>query len=250
MFSIGDRLTVTYEVVKSLGAGGMGMTFLAQDVVSKQYVAVKTMRPELTSRATLRRRFVRETRIHAGLQHPHIVKIVTANLGVALTPWFAMEYCSGGDMHHAAGRLTWQDVLRLTLSVADALAYAHGRNVIHRDIKPSNILIGGDGAAKLTDFGLAYVTSRGSTKLTGTGNVLGTVDFMAPEQRRSSKDAREVADVFSLAMTLEHALNGKSLPRRVQGDLNTLLRGALLPDPKKRMPLEAMRKGLGKLVAI
>jgi eukaryotic-like serine/threonine-protein kinase len=250
----GDRLTVVLELESLLGEGGMGRTFLARDLDLKHRVVVKTLRPGLSSTARLVRRFAREARILATLDHPNIVKLLTGHVA-GTDPWFAMEYCEGGDLNSARGSRSesWQNVLELVAQASEGVAFAHAHEgvVIHRDIKPSNILVTADGRAKVADFGLAYLRKRDSTSLTSSDQALGTIDFMAPEQMTGAKHVGPPADVYSLAATLLFVLSGQGtddlrrsgqlrnprIPQGVRRRLCALLASALSREPTQRISL-------------
>ena len=217
-----------YRVLKVLGAGGMGVVFLAEDVRLHRIVALKTMKPEIAADARHRQRFLREARAAAKVEHDHIVPIydVSEEGGV---PWLAMPFLKGHSLDELLRRLKVlkpAQAVRIGAQVARGLAAAHAAGLIHRDIKPANIWIEpeGGGRAKLLDFGLARDARpdrEGREHLTRTGAVVGTPAFMAPEQARGKPlDAR--ADLFSLGCVLYRAVTGR-LPFRGPGTMDTLL---------------------------
>jgi WD40 repeat protein len=199
-----------YRVVKVLGTGGMGVVFQARDPDLERFVALKAMKPALAASDSSRRRFLREARATAALEHDHIVHIyqVAEDRGI---PYLAMPMLKGETLEDRLRRdkpLPAAEVLRIGREVAEGLAAAHQAGLIHRDIKPSNIWLEGErGRVKILDFGLARAEADGS-QLTQTGAVAGTPEYMAPEQAQGEKvDAR--CDLFSLGCVLYRACTGE-----------------------------------------
>ncbi len=191
-----------YRVLKVLGTGGMGVVFLAEDVLLQRRVALKSMKPSVVS-GQARERFFREARAAAAIEHEHIVSIyqVGEDRGV---PYLAMQLLQGEALDERLKRdpvLPTAEVLRIGREIAEGLAAAHERGLIHRDIKPANIwLEGGRGKVKILDFGLARVVGD-TSNLTHSGTIVGTPAYMAPEQARGGHvDAR--CDLFSLGAVL------------------------------------------------
>jgi Leucine-rich repeat (LRR) protein len=212
-----------YSVRKVLGAGGMGVVFLAEDVSLRRPVALKVMRPALAASASARERFVREARAAAAVRHDHVVTIyqVGEDRGV---PFLAMERLEGESLDECLrrpGRLPTPDVLRVGRQIALGLAAAHERGLIHRDIKPANLwLEAGSGRVKILDFGLARAAEP-DAHLTGSGVIVGTPAYIAPEQARGEPvDHR--ADLFSLGCVLYRLCTGK-LPFRGKDPTSLLL---------------------------
>jgi hypothetical protein len=203
-----------YLIERELGQGGMGAVYLAQDLSLQRPVAIKVLPPELATHAELRERFLRETRMAAGFSHPNIVPVHAVEEHPHLL-CFVMGFIEGetlGQRVRRAGPLTAADALRLLQEVAWALSYAHGRGVVHRDIKPDNILIErATGRALVTDFGIARTTATASTSaLTRVGEVVGTPQFMSPEQAAGEKvDGR--SDLYSLGVVAFVAVTGRAL---------------------------------------
>jgi len=198
-----------YRVLKVLGAGGMGVVFLAEDPRLRRPVALKAMLPGTAATDSAMERFLREARLTAAIKHDHIVCIyqVDEDRGA---PYLAMEFLEGESLHDRVKReriLPVQEVLRIGREIAEGLAAAHGRGLIHRDIKPANIWLEGDrGRVKLLDFGLARSTND-DMELTMTGAVLGTPAYMAPEQAQAlAVDHR--CDLFSLGCVLYRLCTG------------------------------------------
>src|SRR5262249_38205512 len=196
-----------YRLLEVLGQGGMSVVYKARHRVTEQDVAIKVLPPDLAAYDDVRARFVEEARTLAKLEHPNIVHLYNfAETEGRLH--LVMQYAPGKTFESVIaerGRLEWPEALRVILGVLDALAYAHARGVVHRDIKPSNILVRADGSVKVMDFGIAKITN--STRLTATGQTMGTVRYMSPEQVRGKElDGR--SDLYSLGVTLYEALTG------------------------------------------
>jgi response regulator RpfG family c-di-GMP phosphodiesterase len=205
-----------YRVLDRLGAGGMGVVFRAEHIRMRKQVAVKVLPfgPERDER--ILRRFFTEIRAIAQLHHPNIVSAIDA--GVAESPdgqgnvlhFFVMEYISGQDLEHLVhenGPLAVGKACDLMYQVASALAEAHKHNLVHRDIKPSNIQVTPEGQAKLLDFGLARHFKTGMTE---PGTLLGTLDFMAPEQVKDASTVDIRADIYALGGVLYWCLTGNT----------------------------------------
>jgi serine/threonine protein kinase len=196
-----------YLVTGRVGKGGMGMVYLGLDEALERKVAVKTLTGEGLADEESRRRFQIEARAAAKLQHPNIVTVfeLGEDRGV---PFIAMEMLGGADLEtllRSGEPLSLAERLDILIQVARGLAFAHEHGVVHRDIKPSNIRLLDDGTAKIMDFGIAKV---GGTQLTKTGMMVGTVNYMSPEQVRGQKlDGR--SDVFSLGVILYELLTGR-----------------------------------------
>src|SRR5208337_4151478 len=182
-----EVLAPTFELDHEIGRGGMGIVYLARDRRLKRAVAIKVLPPELSFRAEIKSRFLREAETSAQLSHPNIVPIFTVDERGGLV-YFVMAYVAGetlGQRLAREGKLAAPEARRLLTEVAAALAYAHSRGVIHRDIKPDNILLSTDGGrAMVTDFGIARAISGSGvdSRLTATGMAIGTPAYMSPEQ--------------------------------------------------------------------
>jgi len=209
---IGGRIGA-YDVVSLLGRGGMGEVYLAHDSRLGRKVAVKLLRPALTGRADLTRRFEQEARAASSLNHPNIVTIYEIGEFDGRR-FLAMEFVEGQQLAALTGRsspIEW--VARIGAQLAQALATAHAAGIVHRDIKPENVLLRADGYVKLLDFGLARLLPEAGTTLigsrsdTGAGVLLGTPRYMSPEQARG-ESAGTPSDVFSLGVVLYELATG------------------------------------------
>jgi hypothetical protein len=191
-----------YVLERPLGHGGMAAVWLAHDVILERPVAVKVLSDTLAGDEQFLARFRREAQVAAGLSHPNLVQVYDFDAGDE-RPYLVMEYVSGGDLsERLATDEAPPEVERLATELLDALRHIHDAGVLHRDVKPHNVLIGEDGRAQLTDFGIAQ--PRDATSLTQTGNVLGTERYLAPEVMRGEPPS-ERSDLYSLGVVLAEA---------------------------------------------
>jgi len=198
-----------HEIEAVAGRGGMGVVYRARQRALDRTVALKVIAPSLMQDPAIRRRFVRESRIAASIDHPNVIPIyyTSEEDGVA---FIAMRYVPGDDVRtlvRREGRLAPRRAAGITSQVAAALDAAHATGLVHRDVKPANVLLGPDDHVYLTDFGLTkhVLSDAGATK---PGQWVGTLDFVAPEQIRGERiDAR--ADVYGLACLLHYMLTGR-----------------------------------------
>jgi serine/threonine-protein kinase len=191
----------------------MGVVYCARDKRLKRQVAIKVLPPELAFRADIKSRFLREAETAAQLNHPNIVPIYSVEETGNIV-YFVMAFIAGENLGtHLAhtGAMPVPDVRRILKEVAEALAYAHHRNVIHRDIKPDNILLDSDsGRAMVTDFGIARaLTDSGDSRLTATGTAIGTPAYMSPEQSAGDRSVDGRSDIYSLGVVGYQMLCGQ-----------------------------------------
>ncbi len=240
-----------YRLSRALGQGGMGTVYCAVQAGLERTVAIKILPRHLARDPDFVARFNREARTLAALSHPNIVSVF--DLGSDRDQYyFCMEFVDGTSLRHVLRerRLAQDEILALLTQVCDALDYAHGEGVVHRDIKPENLLLDRRGRVKVADFGLARIV-RGETPvdpLTRTNTVMGTVEYMAPEQRESSKDVDHRADLYAVGVVLYEMLTGAlpvgrwELPSRQVGSdsrLDELVLRCLEHDPRKRFAAAA-----------
>jgi serine/threonine protein kinase len=205
---VGSTVLGQYEIVDILGQGGMSVVYKGRHAMTDQEVALKILPPELAAHSQVKSRFLEEARALAQLDHPNIVHLY--NFGQENGCFvLAMQFVDGKTFERLileAGRLEWPLAVHVCVEVLRALEYAHERGIIHRDMKPSNILVREDtGAVTVMDFGIAKMTT--SSKLTATGQTMGTVRYMSPEQvRGQAVDQR--TDIYSLGVSLYEALVG------------------------------------------
>jgi serine/threonine protein kinase len=192
-----------YDVIKSIGQGGMGVVLKGFDESLERHVAIKVLSRQLATSATARRRFTREGRAVAAVNHPNVITIHAVEEQDGL-PFLVMELVEGGSLHERIKKdapLPLEVVLRFGSQIANGLAAAHAQGVIHRDIKPGNVMLEHQVArVKITDFGLARITMDNSD-LTSQGNQLGTPAYMSPEQVHG-RDVDDRTDLFSLGCVI------------------------------------------------
>ncbi|MHC5018694.1 MAG: protein kinase domain-containing protein [Planctomycetota bacterium] len=207
----GDQLG-QYVLEKEIGRGGMGTVWLATQKSLNRKVAVKLLDPRLSRDPHFVARFEREARSLASLHHPRIVAILDRGNAQGYY-YFVMEYVEGPSLRElmSSGAIAPTEALRLVPQICEALEYAHSRGVIHRDIKPANILRDPDGNIKIADFGLSRIVGNEQLEpqITATNMVMGTMDYMAPEQREQSKGVDHRADIYSLGVVFYELLTGE-----------------------------------------
>jgi response regulator RpfG family c-di-GMP phosphodiesterase/serine/threonine protein kinase len=231
-----------YRVLERIGAGGMGVVYKAEHIRMRRLAAVKVLalHGEESQDPQLLTRFFTEMRTVAALNHPNIITAIDAgdvrspNPELPVLHYYVMEYVPGHDLEDhvcARGRLPAAEACDLAYQVASALAEAHKHQLVHRDIKPANVLVTPDQQAKLLDFGLARSFNR---RMTEPGTVLGTVDYMAPEQVRDSSTVDIRADIYSLGGTLYYCLSGQTPFPQLDGIEEQLQARLIQPPPSVR----------------
>ena len=201
-----------YQILEVLGEGGMATVYKAFDTRLEREVALKVIRREVFSHDEmdmLLKRFEREAKSTAGLSHPNIVPVIDYGEFEG-APYLVMVYLPGGTLKGLLGKpIPWREAIQKILPIAKALEYVHDRNIINRDVKPSNILLTENGEPLLTDFGLVKLfedKGKDTTSITGSGQGLGTPDYMAPEQWTGEATAQ--SDLYSLGVVLYEMITG------------------------------------------
>jgi serine/threonine-protein kinase len=213
MTVLGTLLGGRYRLDAQIGRGGMSTVYRAFDTVLERAVAIKLMHREIASDSDQLERFRREARSVARLNHPHIVTVIDAGEEAAedggSTPYIVLEFVEGEtlkDLIRREGALDIPQAIAYAIEIARALGAAHERMIVHRDVKPQNVLIGEEGGAKITDFGIARtLTEEG---LTVPGRVLGTTDYVSPEQALGQPVTGQ-SDLYSLGVVLYEMLTGR-----------------------------------------
>lgn len=198
-----------YKIVKKLGKGGMGEVFLAQQISLDRPAALKVLSKQLAGKEDFVKRFYREARAMAKIDHPNAVRVyeVREDLGIH---YVSMEYVDGKSMQKwmdELGKLSVGDAIHVVMRCAEALQAAHAQNMIHRDVKPDNIMLTSKGVVKVSDFGLAKALDD-DLSMTQSGTGLGTPYYMAPEQARNAKHVDGRADIYALGVTLYYFVTG------------------------------------------
>src|SRR5580704_2869932 len=201
-----------YEVLRELGAGGMGTVYLATDSNLRRTVALKVLHKERASNDTLVRRFESEAHAAAQLKHENIVTVYDAGQ-IDGNLFIALEFVDGTDIHELVARrgpIPLKRSIAFIKQIARALEHLNNQGFVHRDIKPSNLLLTKDGIVKLTDLGLARAVDESmQSNITREGTTVGTVDYMSPEQARNSQAADIRSDIYSLGCTWYQMLTGE-----------------------------------------
>ena len=232
MITKGQKINDRYQIVKTIGEGGMANVYLAYDTILERNVAVKVLRGDLANDEKFVRRFQREALSASSLSHPNIVEVydVGEDNGVY---YIVMEYIEGKHLKQLIkkrGKLTLNEVIDIMLQVTDGIACAHDSYIIHRDIKPQNIMILDSGIVKITDFGIAMALN--STQLTQTNSVMGSVHYLPPEQA-SGKGSTVQSDIYSMGILMYELLSGK-LPFRGDNAVEIALKHLKEPLPSIR----------------
>ncbi len=203
----GSKINDRYQIIKTLGEGGMANVYLAHDTILDRNVAVKVLRGDLANDEKFVRRFQREALSASSLSHPNIVEMYDVGEDDGQY-YIVMEYVDGMTLKQVLkkrGHLSVTEVIDIMLQVTDGMAHAHDAYIIHRDIKPQNIMILSNGMIKITDFGVA--TALNSTQLTQTNSVMGTVHYLPPEQA-NGKGSTIRSDIYSMGIMMYELLTG------------------------------------------
>lgn len=249
-----------YLILDKLGEGGMGLVFKARDCQLGRIVALKVLRGEIASQAAARRRFQREACAAAAVTHPHIVTLYEADQ-IGGRPFLAMEYVPGRDLAQILryeGPLPVAQACEYVRQAALGLHQAHAVGLVHRDVKPANLLLVPPdeshvttfpwGVVKLSDLGMARLRVSTDSQTTRDGTMVGTVDYMAPEQARHARSADERADLYSLGCTLFHLATGR-LPFDGDNVIEKMLKHQQEPPPDLRQYLPEAPAEVADLVA-
>ncbi len=203
----GSKINDRYQIIKTLGEGGMANVYLAHDTILDRNVAVKVLRGDLANDEKFVRRFQREALSASSLSHPNIVEMYDVGEDDGQY-YIVMEYVDGKTLKQVLkqrGHLSITEVVDIMLQLTDGMAHAHDAYIIHRDIKPQNIMILSNGMIKITDFGVA--TALNSTQLTQTNSVMGTVHYLPPEQAQG-KGSTIRSDIYSMGIMMYELLTG------------------------------------------
>ena len=207
MIEKGQKINDRYEIIKSIGEGGMANVYLAYDTILDRRVAVKVLRGDLSNDEKFVRRFQREALSASSLSHPNIVEMYDVGEDNGLY-YIVMEYIEGKTLKQLIkkrGSLTLSEAIDIMLQLTDGISHAHDSYIIHRDLKPQNIMIREDGSIKITDFGIAMALN--STQLTQTNSVMGSVHYLPPEQA-SGKGSTIRSDIYSMGILFYELLTG------------------------------------------
>lgn len=232
----GQKISDRYQVIKSIGEGGMANVYLAYDTILDRNVAIKLLRGDLASDEKFVHRFQREALSASSLNHSNIVEVY--DVGEDNGDYYiVMEYIEGKhlkDLIKKRGKLTTSEVIDIMLQITDGMSVAHDSYIIHRDIKPQNIMILENGLIKITDFGIAMAMN--ATQLTQTNSVMGSVHYLPPEQA-NGKGSSLQSDIYSMGIVMYELLTGK-LPFRGDNAVEIALKHLRepMPDIKEELP--------------
>src|SRR3954467_4381311 len=236
MTVIGTLIGERFRLDEKVGAGGMSSVYRAFDPTLERWVAIKLMHRDISTDPDQLERFRREARAVASLNHPHIVTVIDAGEDEG-APYIVFEYVDGEtlkDRIRRIGRLPVPEAVAYAIEIGRALSCAHSNRLVHRDVKPQNVLIDLDGRAKVTDFGIAR--SMEAKGLTATGRVLGTTDYVSPEQALGHQ-VTEQSDIYSLGIVLYEMLTGETpFSADTQGAVAMKHVRDPLPDVQRRRP--------------
>ncbi len=236
MIMKGQKINDRYQIIKSIGEGGMANVYLAYDTILDRNVAVKVLRGDLASDEKFVRRFQREALSASSLTHPNIVEVY--DVGEDNDQYYiVMEYIEGKHLKELLkkrGKLTTSEVVDIMLQITDGMSMAHDSYIIHRDIKPQNIMILENGVVKITDFGIAMAMN--AAQLTQTNSVMGSVHYLPPEQA-NGKGSTLQSDIYSMGILMYELLTGK-LPYKGDNAVEIALKHLKesLPDIKEELP--------------
>ena len=232
MITKGQKINDRYEIIRSIGEGGMANVYLGYDTILDRNVAIKILRGDLSSDEKFVRRFQREALSASSLAHPNIVEMYDVGEDDGIY-YIVMEYVEGKTLKQLLkkrGSLTLSEAIDIMLQLTDGMAHAHDSYIIHRDLKPQNIMIKDDGQIKITDFGIAMALN--ATQLTQTNSVMGSVHYLPPEQA-SGKGSTIKSDIYSMGIIFYELLTG-SLPFKGDNAVEIALKHMRDPLPSVR----------------
>lgn len=247
---IGYRLSDRYQIEELLGQGGMSAVYRAVDPNLRRSVAIKLIHSHISQDADFLRRFTDEAANVAQLSHPNIIQVYDFNQDQG-SYYMVLELIDGvtlqerlADLQAAGEMMTYAEVVSVVANICDALHYAHERGLLHRDIKPANVMLRNDGRAVLMDFGIAKIL--GGTNLTGTGAIIGTVQYIAPEVVEGNDPDHRI-DIYAIGVMLYEMLSGKP-PYDADSALAVLMKHINEPVPDLRNSIPEMPTALAEIV--
>ena len=242
----GQRVNSRYEIIKTIGEGGMANVYLAKDIILDRNVAIKVLRGDLATDEKFVRRFQREALSASSLSHPNIVEIYDVGEDDG-DYYIVMEYVDGKNLKQLLkkrGKLTAAEVVDIMLQITSAMSVAHDSLIVHRDLKPQNILIKEDGEIKITDFGIAMALN--ATQLTQTNSAMGSVHYFPPEQA-NGKGSSLKSDVYSLGIMMYELLTG-TLPFKGDNAVEIALKHLKEPIPSIRTELPELPQSIENII--
>ena len=246
MITKGQKINDRYEVIRSIGEGGMANVYLGYDTILDRNVAIKVLRGDLSNDEKFVRRFQREALSASSLAHPNIVEMYDVGEDDGLY-YIVMEYIEGKTLKQLLkkrGTLTISEAIDIMVQLTDGMAHAHDSYIIHRDLKPQNIMIKDDGQIKITDFGIAMALN--STQLTQTNSVMGSVHYLPPEQA-SGKGCTTKSDIYSMGIIFYELLSG-SLPFRGDNAVEIALKHMRDPLPSLKEENSAIPQSIENVI--
>ncbi len=246
MITKGELINDRYQIIKTIGEGGMANVYLAYDTILERHVAVKVLRGDLATDEKFVRRFQREALSASSLAHPNIVEVYDVGEDHGIY-YIVMEYIEGKHLKQILkkrGKLTLNEVVDIMLQLTSGMACAHDSYIIHRDIKPQNIMMLDNGIIKITDFGIAMALN--STQLTQTNSVMGSVHYLPPEQA-SGKGSTIQSDIYSMGILMYELLTG-NLPFRGDNAVEIALKHLKEPFPSIRKELPDIPQSVENII--
>lgn len=246
MITKGQKINERYEIIRSIGEGGMANVYLGYDTILDRNVAIKVLRGDLSNDEKFVRRFQREALSASSLAHPNIVEMYDVGEDDGLY-YIVMEYIEGKTLKQLLkkrGNLTLSEAIDIMLQITEGMAHAHDSYIIHRDLKPQNIMIKDDGQIKITDFGIAMALN--STQLTQTNSVMGSVHYLPPEQALG-KGSTIKSDIYSMGIIFYELLSG-TLPFRGDNAVEIALKHMKDPLPSLRDSNSALPQSIENII--